>query len=147
MTTSTNALGFGASVFGAQFTDRSIEASKFCKDVIQGLLSALMLIAGSTSLTAGEALAAAIPAGFEGSALEAVFSGRVMGAMEIAVAVLLFIATRRGIARTLGVMALIAYVAAHGSGLTAADIASATSALLTMLAERLDSVALMAGMA
>lgn len=143
MTTATNSLNFGAGILGERLAHQSLEAGMFCKDILQGLLSAVMLIAGSTSMMAGDAIVNAIPAGFEGSALEGIFTGRTMGLMEIGVAVLLFVATRRGIARTLGVMALIAFVAVNGSGLTTNDLAASASTALHGLADTLDGLAVM----
>ena len=123
---------------GERFTRNGVEFSLFCKDVLQGLVSALMLIVGTGHMMAEDAALSIAPAGLDGAFFEALLSGRMMGALEIGVAALLFLSTRRGVARTLGVLVLLGYVGFHNTGLTAGDLLSGASSTLFRLAEALE---------
>ena len=113
----------------------------FCKDIVQGLLSGLMMIAGSTQLMTGEAIAtlAAFPPVLDSAFLQDVLSGRTMGGLEVIVAALLFFSARRGLARTIGVLALVGYLAFQNMGLTGADLLTGASNGLRTLADSLEA--------
>ena len=122
---------------GSRFFAGGMEFSLFCKDILQGLFSALMLIVGSGHMMAGDATVA-LPIGLDGAFFDSLFTGRMMGALEIGVAALLFLSTRRGVARTLGVLALLAYIALHNSGVSVGDLTASASAALRDAADALD---------
>ena len=132
----------GFAEFGTRIMTDSMKFSLFCKDVVQGLLSGLMVIAGSAQMMVTDYTGSVLPAGFSGAFFEDLFSGRMMGVMQIAVAALLFISTRRGSARTLGILALLGYVAFHNSGVTLEAVLSGTSSLLVQLAEQLEQTSM-----
>ncbi|MEL7486380.1 MAG: hypothetical protein AAGJ87_04070 [Pseudomonadota bacterium] len=123
---------------GSRFIENSREFSMFCKDAVQGLVSALMLIVGSGHMMTEGATLANLPVGLDGAFLENLLSGRTMGALEIMVAGLLFLSTRRGVARTLGVLALLSYIGFHNTGLSVDDLISSASSALHQIADALE---------
>ncbi|MEO1252933.1 MAG: hypothetical protein AAFW81_11390 [Pseudomonadota bacterium] len=112
----------------------------FCKDGVQGACAGLLGLLGVTHMTNS-------PAGFADlhsnvpyldGVWEAVSAGGIAGPMEMIGAIALFFAARRTMARTLGLVAFVAYLAAYANGYSIADMMTALSQLLAFGAQALE---------
>lgn len=133
-----------------QIMTNTKEMGLFCKDVLQGLLSGVMVVSGSTHLMASDlvnVLPAALNGSFlEGGSLAGLLQGQSMGVLQLLIAALLFVSTRRGIARTLGILALVAYLGANSAGLMVQDFTVAASSALRGLANMIEATGMTVGM-
>lgn len=112
----------------------------FCKDGFQGACSGLLGLLGATHMTGA-------PAGFAelhsniawlDTVWSSISAGGLAGPAELLGGVALFFAARRTIARLLGLLAFIAFIAAYANGYSAADMLSALAGVLTGIAGMLD---------
>lgn len=133
--------------FGNHLLSDTKEFCFFCKDMMQGLLSGLLMLLGSSQLMASDfaSVVATLPSGLDNAVFQELFSGSSVGGLQIAAAVLLFISTKRGIARTIGVLALIALVLMQNSGVSTEEFLTGASDGLRGLADRLESAGMSFG--
>ncbi|MEM8770831.1 MAG: hypothetical protein AAGD92_04180 [Pseudomonadota bacterium] len=112
------------------FASNAKRTSLFCKDILQGGAVGLLTMIGAERVIAA-------PTGvypFDLTNLPSLSASPMMGAVEILAAAALFFATRRGFARTIGLMGIIAYLWMANSGV-GAEMLQAT------IAEFLESAA------
>ena len=115
----------------------------FLMDMVRGSCAGLLTLLGVLHMTQGAQAAPAAPQGLETiAAIAQQFSmNGFAGPAELIGGLVLFLTARRGIARTLGVLAFIALVAAYAQGITLADIASLAWAQLGVAATALADAA------
>ena len=131
------------------YQDRSVGAEGpfrgllgFCKDTVQGACAGLLSLLGATHILTGSNGVAGPVAGPESFAavLERFAAGGLAGPVELIGAVVLFLTARRTIARTLGLLLFIGFIAAYMRGYSVPDILTALSALLEGAAGALESI-------
>jgi len=110
------------------------------KDACQGAGAGLLSLTGATSIASGQPMAAASDLGMLGSIFPALGSSGLTGPLQLVGGVLLFLAARRTISRTAGLMAFIAFIAAYANGYTLVDMLSAASSVLDNAAGALESI-------
>lgn len=113
----------------------------FFKDTAQGACSGLLSLLGATHMM-GAPTALAPANGFQSfhGILERLASGGLAGPAELAGAVVLFLTARRTIARTLGVLLFIGFMAGSANGYTFSEMLTTLSDLLKGAAGVLDSI-------
>jgi len=127
-------LGFGGPIGGL---------AGFCKDTMQGACAGLLSLVGASHITA---TAPPIPAPGGGLAtLEGVLqnfsAGGLAGPVELIGGIVLFLAARRTIARTLGVLGFIGFIVAYANGYELPEILAALSDILERASGALQSAA------
>ncbi|MEM8771039.1 MAG: hypothetical protein AAGD92_05235 [Pseudomonadota bacterium] len=117
-----------------------VGAAGFCKDTAQGACSGLLGLLGATHMTGARTGIAEIQGTvpYIDSIWSALAAGGLAGPVELLGGVALFFAARRTFARTIGLLAFIAYIVAYMNGYTATDMLSAVSTLLGNLAVMLE---------
>ncbi len=114
----------------------------FVKDSIQGSCSGLLALLGASQLSGVAGGFATV--GSEIQSLDGLWqslsASGLAGPVELFAGIVLFFAARRTIARTLGLVAFIAGVAAYAQGYTITDMLSALSWLLEHAAVILQSI-------
>ena len=112
----------------------------FCRDGLQGACAGLLALLGATHMTSA-------PAGFaelhsKVAWLDSIWSSLsasgLAGPVELLGGVALFFAARRTMARTVGLLAFIAYVTAYANGYSTADMLSVLAQLLSSAAHALE---------
>lgn len=114
-----------------------------CRDGLQGACAGLLGLLGATHITGAPTGFAEIHSNIPmlDSVWGALSAGGLAGPAELLGGIALFFAARRTIARTLGLLAFIAYIAAYVNGFTAVDMLSGMSDLLAAAADRLGDAA------
>jgi hypothetical protein len=104
----------------------------FFRDGIQGASAGLLSLMGATQLTDGVGGAAILnsPIGALDGIWGSVADGAIAGPVALFGGVGLFLAARRTIARTLGLMLFISFIAAYANGYRLEDMISALSAAI-----------------
>ncbi len=114
----------------------------FAKDAIQGSCSGLLALLGASQLSGVAGGFATV--GSEIQSLDGLWQSLsatgFAGPMELFAGIVLFFAARRTIARTLGLVAFIAFVVAFAQGYTVADMLGALTWLLENAAAILQSI-------
>lgn len=123
---------------GRGFLRRPRAFTLFCKDVLQGLLSGVFLLSGMASMAPEDGLISQL-AHLEVAGVSP-FTGETMaGGLQILAAALLFVSARGGVARTLGLTALIGYLALQHAGFMGDDFLAGASDGLRRLADTLEA--------
>lgn len=111
------------------------------KDACQGAGAGFLSLTGATAIASGETVAAA---GGDLGMLSAVFpslaASGMTGPLQLAAGVLLFLAARRTVSRTLGLMAFIVFAAAVANGYTLADMLAMAANFLEGAAGVVESI-------
>ncbi len=97
------------------------------KDAAQGAGAGFLSLTGATSIASGETIAAS-------SVFPSLAASGMTGPMQLIGGVVLFLAARRTISRTAGLMAFIAFLAAYANGYTLADMLTIASGVLDQAA-------------
>ena len=114
------------------------ESALFCKDTLQGVAAGALSIIGALHISAEDLITTNSEIFVDAGLLEGLSMGRSMGFIEVLAAIFLFLATRRGIARALGVLLVFTYIILTNSGYTTADLAAIVAASLHQIADRID---------
>lgn len=120
-------------------TSSAAEFALFCKDTLQGIVSALLSIVGGVQAFNAGPLYASIDHDLKTWIIDGLAGSRLIGGIEIAAAALLFLSTTRSIARTLGVVLLLGFIIFQNAGLTGRDIATALSYSFRTVADVFDA--------
>ncbi len=104
------------------------------KDAAQGAGAGFLSLTGATSIASGETMTATGDLGLLGAVFPSLASSGLTGPMQLVGGVILFLAARRTISRTAGLMAFIAFLAAYANGVTVADMLTAASYALEQAA-------------
>lgn len=116
-------------------------AAGISKDALQGAGAGLLALIGATQLTGGEAFIAGGSNIDMLNQLWASLSGTgLTGPAQMLAGVALFLAARRTVSRTAGLLAFIAIAAAYANGMSLPDMAAALSGMLKGAAGALDSI-------
>ncbi|WDI30938.1 hypothetical protein PUV54_13340 [Hyphococcus flavus] len=111
------------------------------KDALQGAGAGFLSLTGATSIASGETMmAASSDLGMLGEIFPSLVSSGLTGPLQLVGGVLLFLAARRTISRTAGLMAFIAFVAAYANGYDIADMLQMASNVLQGAAGALESI-------
>lgn len=116
----------------------------FATDATRGACSGLLALLGGMHMTgAVSAQQFSAPAGLEslGAMLQQMSMGGIAGPVELIGGLALFLTARRAIARTLGLLAFIAFVVAYAQGYSIADMIAFISTLFTGAAGALEQFA------
>lgn len=112
----------------------------FGKDLCQGACSGLLGLLGASHMTAGQSAFA--PLGSSISWLESLWQNLsatgLAGPVELLGGVVLFLAARRTIARTFGLLGFIAFIVAYANGYSIIDMLAVLSSGLELLAGIVD---------
>jgi len=114
----------------------------FVKDAIQGSCSGLLALVGASQLTGASVGIATVGSEIESlnGLWQSLSASGLAGPVELFAGVVLFFAARRTIARTVGLIAFIAFVVAYAQGYTATDMLGVASSLLESVAALLQSI-------
>jgi len=111
------------------------------KDVCQGAGAGFLSMTGATSIASGQPLTATTSDfGMLGEIFPSLAASGVTGPLQLVGGVLLFLAARRTISRTAGLMGFIAFIAAYANGYSLADILGGAADVLNGAASALDSI-------
>lgn len=110
------------------------------KDAAQGAGAGFLSLTGATSIASGQPMAAASDLGMLGSIFPSLAASGMTGPMQLIGGIVLFLAARRTISRTAGLMAFIAFLAAYANGYTLVDMLGAASSVLEQAAGALESM-------
>jgi len=111
----------------------------FCKDTMQGACSGLLSLLGATHIAEGPAPLVAAGGGIDtlGGILQSLSVGGIAGPVELLGGIVLFLAARRTIARTLGLLLFIGFIWAYANGYELPQMLSIISDLLERAAAAL----------
>ncbi len=114
----------------------------FVKDAVQGSCSGLLALIGSSHVGGFAGGYTAIGSELEGlnNVWQGLASSGMAGPVELFAGIIMFLAARRTIARTLGLVAFIGFLVAYANGFSAADMLSALAALLDGAAGALEPI-------
>lgn len=128
---------------GTNILSGSREFSLMCKDTLQGIISGLMMIAGSSQVffTDVAAYATQLPELLNSSMLESLMVGKGAGGIMLVAAVLLFFSAKRSIARTVGVAGLFGFLTLQNMGVNGGDFLVGLSEGLRVVAGAIDVAA------
>lgn len=110
------------------------------KDAAQGAGAGFLSLTGATSIASGETMAATGDLGILGELWPALASNGMSGPVQLVGGVLLFLAARRTISRTAGLMIFLACVIGYSNGYTLADMLNGASVVLQGAAGALESI-------
>ena len=110
------------------------------KDAAQGAGAGFLSLTGATSIASGQPLTATGDFGLLGAVFPSLASSGLTGPLQLVGGIILFLAARRTISRTTGLLAFVAFLAAYANGYTVVDILSATSDLLDSAAGALETI-------
>ena len=115
----------------------------FASDAVRGMCAGLLALLGGMHITGAAAPAASYDAGFEplSGLLQQLSVTGFSGPAELIGGVILFLTARRAIARTLGLLAFIAFLLAYANGYSLSDMLTALSSLLAWASGALDQAA------
>lgn len=113
----------------------------FCKDTAQGACAGLLSLLGASHLLGAPSSVASVGGvqSFSGL-LERFATGGFAGPVELIGATVLFLTARRTIARTIGLLLFIGFMAAYVNGYSLAEMLSALSELLRGAAGVLEAI-------
>jgi len=101
------------------------------KDACQGAGAGFLSMTGATSITSGQPITATTgDLGMLGEIFPSLAASGMTGPLQLVGGVLLFLAARRTISRTAGLMAFIAFIAAYANGYSLADILGSAADVL-----------------
>lgn len=110
------------------------------KDCAQGAGAGFLSLTGATSIASGEPLTATGDLGMLGAVFPSLAASGLTGPLQLVGGIILFLAARRTISRTAGLMAFVAFLAAYANGFTLVDMLSAASDVLDGAAGALDQI-------
>ncbi len=110
------------------------------KDCAQGAGAGFLSLTGASSIASGQPMTATGDLGLLGAVFPSLMSSGLTGPLQLIGGVILFLAARRTISRTAGLMAFIAFLAAYANGFTLADMLTAASNALEGAAGALDTI-------
>ncbi|GJL92469.1 hypothetical protein [Hyphococcus sp.] len=110
------------------------------KDAAQGAGAGFLSLTGATSIASGETIATGGDFGLLSSVFPSLAASGMTGPMQLIGGAVLFLAARRTISRTAGLMAFIAFLAAYANGFTLVDMLGAASSVLDQAAGALATV-------
>ena len=113
----------------------------FFVDAVRGACSGLLALLGGTHITGTASTITPAGAGFDAlpQILEQFSAGGLAGPAELLAGIVLFMTARRTIARTLGLLAFIAFTVAYVNGYSLVDMLTALSDFLAAVAGRLEA--------
>ena len=100
------------------------------KDAMQGAGAGFLSLTGATSIASGETMTAAGDLGMLGAVFPSLAGSGLTGPLQLVGGVILFLAARRTISRTAGLMGFLAFLAAYANGYSLADMLSVASDVL-----------------
>ncbi len=114
----------------------------FAKDSVQGSCSGLLALLGASHMTGAPGGFATIGSevGTLGAFWQSLSATGLTGPVELLAGVILFFAARRTIARTLGLVAFVAFIAAYANGYSTSDMLGVLASLLEGAAGALQSI-------
>ncbi len=114
----------------------------FIKDALQGSCSGLLALLGATHMTSTPGGFATVGSQIEGldNIWQTLAATGLAGPVELFGGIVLFLAARRTIARTLGLVAFIAFIAAYANGYSLTDMLGGLSTFLEAAAGALQSI-------
>lgn len=112
----------------------------FCKDTAQGACAGLLSLLGASHIMGPSSAAAFGGVQSISGLLERVASGGFAGPVELLGATVLFFTARRTIARTIGLLLFIGFMAAYVNGYSMQEMLTALSELLRGVAGVLDAI-------
>lgn len=110
------------------------------KDCAQGAGAGFLSLTGATSIASGQPITATGDFGLLGAVFPSIASSGLTGPLQLLGGVILFLAARRTISRTTGLLAFVAFLAAQANGFTLADMLTAASDVLEGAAGALDAI-------
>jgi hypothetical protein len=110
------------------------------KDAAQGAGAGFLSLTGATTIASGETMAATGDLGLLGELWPALATNGMSGPVQLVGGVLLFLAARRTISRTAGLLIFLACVVGYSNGYTLADMLSGASAVLEGAAGALETI-------
>ncbi|PQA85484.1 hypothetical protein [Hyphococcus luteus] len=110
------------------------------KDCAQGAGAGFLSLTGATSIASGQPMTATGDFGLLGAVFPSLASSGLTGPLQLVGGVLLFLAARRTVSRTTGLLAFVAFLAAYANGFTLADMLTAASNALEGAAGALDTI-------
>ena len=114
----------------------------FAMDCTRGACSGLLALLGASHIAAGQVAQPAIASADPVVAmLESVAAGGLTGPVELFAGVALFLSTRRGLARVLGLLAVLAMTVGYAKGYEPAELLGLIAQLLQTAAGGLEQVA------
>ncbi len=120
-------------------------AGLFCKDILQTIASFMLFLGGSLGMIASDpvgALRHLLMSLMNSQDLApALVMGEMNAVLQVGAGVLLFLATRRGLARLTGIVLILAYIAAQQTGFMSSDISGFAVSILTYLSDVLQMTA------
>ena len=108
------------------------------KDAMQGAGAGFLSLTGATSIVSGETMASGGDLGLLSAVFPSLAASGMTGPMQLIGGVVLFLAARRTISRTTGLMVFIAFMAAIANGYSLTDMLSLLSNLLQSAAGALE---------
>ena len=129
--------GLGGGIAGPAF-----DACLFCKDLLQGVSAALLGIIGAIHMSLQDGLPTELPVNWDIGLIENLSAGNGMAGLQIIAAASLFFATRRGVARTLGVLVILFYLIMHNYGYGSGEIKAQLASIIHSLADLLEPMML-----
>ncbi len=116
--------------------------SGICKDTSQGACAGFLSLIGATHLTGGTSAfgASGSNIGFLDNIWTTLSANGMAGPVELLGGIALFLAARRTVSRTFGLMAFIVFAAAIANGYTVSDILGMLSSFLERAASVVDSI-------
>ena len=129
--------------FSGPFNGPIAGIAAFIKDTVQGSCAGLLSLLGATHMTGAPTGFASLGSEIEGlnGIWQTIAANGLVGPVELIGGVALFLAARRTVARTLGLLGFIAFMAAYANGYTLPDILSAVSGALEYAAGILNALA------
>lgn len=100
------------------------------KDAMQGAGAGFLSLTGATSIASGQPMTAAGDLGLLGEVFPSLAASGLTGPLQLVGGVILFLAARRTISRTAGLMGFLAFLAAYANGYSLADMLSVASDVL-----------------
>lgn len=113
----------------------------FCKDGMQGACAGLLSLLGATHIAASPTPIASTGAGFESlpAILQNFSAGGIAGPVELLGGIVLFLAARRTVARTIGLLGFVGFLWAYANGYELPEMLSFLSDLLGRIAGALEA--------
>jgi len=114
----------------------------FAKDSVQGSCSGLLALLGASHMSGAPGGFATISSdvGTLGAFWQSLSATGLAGPVELLAGIVLFFAARRTIARTLGLLAFVGFIAAYANGYNTSDMLGVLASLLEGAAGALQSI-------
>lgn len=110
------------------------------KDAMQGAGAGFLSLTGATSIASGQPMTAAGDLGMLGAVFPSLAASSLTGPLQVVGGIILFLAARRTISRTAGLMGFLGFLAAYANGYSLADMLSVASDVLKTAASLLEPV-------